>query len=211
MKRRRMVRLPVIAVLLLGVVFGTQRADAHCDGMDGPVVKAAREALDFGDVSLVLVWVHKADEAAVRQAFAQTQAVRKLSSQAHEPADRYFFETVVRIHRAGEGEPYTGLKPAGRDLGLAIASADKAIETGSVDTLSKLISDAATKGDYSRGPGTEGLRRRRRRCWARVRKGVRRLYALCGARLRCHHHSWARTFSADWQRYVIGTPTLEVL
>jgi hypothetical protein len=29
---------------------------------------------------------------------------------------------------------------------LAIASADKAIETGSVDTLSKLISDAATKG-----------------------------------------------------------------
>jgi hypothetical protein len=146
MKRIQIVRLPVIAALLLGVVLGTQRADAHCDGMDGPVVKSAREALDAGDVSLVLVWVHKADEAAVRQAFAHTQAVRKLSSQAHELADRYFFETVVRLHRAGEGEPYTGLKPAGRDLRLAIASADKAIETGSVDTLSKLISDAATKG-----------------------------------------------------------------
>lgn len=146
MKKIRIVRLPVIAALLLGGFFGTQRADAHCDGMDGPVVKAAREALDAGDVNLVLVWVHKADEAAVRQAFAQTQAVRKLNSQAHELADRYFFETVVRIHRAGEGEPYTGLKPAGRDLGLAIASADNAIESGSIDTLVRLMSGVASKG-----------------------------------------------------------------
>ena len=150
MKRIQIVRLPVIASLLLGGFLGTQRANAHCDGMDGPVVKAAREALDAGDVSLVLVWVQEADEAAVRQAFTETQAVRKLNSQAHELADRYFFETVVRVHRAGEGEPYTGLKPAGRDPGSAIASADKAFESGSVDTLVKLISEAAAKGVQGR-------------------------------------------------------------
>ena len=146
MKRIRIVRLQLIAALLLGVLFGAQRADAHCDGMDGPVVKSAREALGAGDVSLVLVWVHKADEAAVRQAFAQTQAVRKLNSQAHDLAEQYFFETIVRIHRAGEGVPFTGLKPAGRDLGLAITSADKAIESGSVDTLVKLIAESSAKG-----------------------------------------------------------------
>jgi hypothetical protein len=150
MKKIQIVRLPVIASLLLGGFLGTRRANAHCDGMDGPVVKAAREALDAGNVSLVLVWVQEADEAAVRQAFTETQAVRKLNSQAHALADRYFFETVVRIHRAGEGEPYTGLKPAGRDLGLAIPSADKAIESGSVDSLVTLISEAAAKGVRAR-------------------------------------------------------------
>jgi hypothetical protein len=45
-----------------------------------------------------------------------------------EVADRYFFETVVRLHRAGEGAPFTGLKPAGLDVGPIIPVAEKAIE-----------------------------------------------------------------------------------
>jgi hypothetical protein len=56
--------------------------------------------------------------------------VRKLNPEAKEFADMYFFETLVRIHRAGEGEPYTGIKPAGRDLGPAVPAADKAIVDG---------------------------------------------------------------------------------
>jgi hypothetical protein len=56
-------------------------------------------------------------------------------------ADLYFFETVVRIHRAGEGAPYTGLKPAGLDEGPVIPVAEKAIETGSPDALIGLLTD----------------------------------------------------------------------
>jgi tetratricopeptide (TPR) repeat protein len=37
---------------------------------------------------------------------------------------------VVRIHRAGEGAPYTGLKPAGLSEGPIIPIAEKAIEIG---------------------------------------------------------------------------------
>jgi hypothetical protein len=81
--------------------------------------------------------VQSKDEGEVRDAFAKTIAVRKLNPDAQELADLYFFETVVRIHRAGEGEPYTGLKPAGRDLGPAIPAADKALEDGSVGLLVK--------------------------------------------------------------------------
>jgi hypothetical protein len=73
-------------------------------------------------------------------------AVRKLNPEARELADLYFFETLVRIHRAGEGAPYTGLKPAGRDLGPAIPAADKAIETGAVEPLLKLITSESTNG-----------------------------------------------------------------
>jgi hypothetical protein len=33
-----------------------------CDGMDGPVVKAAKRALETGNVNLVLICVQKQDE-----------------------------------------------------------------------------------------------------------------------------------------------------
>lgn len=135
------------ASLFLGtVVLVPGRALAHCDGLDGPVVTAARQALERNEVSPVLVWVQKQDEPAIRKAFEQTLAVRKLGSQARELADMYFFETLVRVHRAGEGAPYTGLKPASRDLGPAIPGADHALETGDVEPLVRMVVSAAEKG-----------------------------------------------------------------
>ena len=128
------------------VFFLPNHAAAHCDGMDGPVVKAAQKALETGDANPVLIWVQKKDEGEIKKAFQKTLAVRKLNPQAKELADMYFFETLVRIHRAGEGEPYTGLKPAGRDLGPAIPAADKALENGKVDPLVKLLTEAIQTG-----------------------------------------------------------------
>ncbi len=102
----------------------------HCDTMDGPVVKAATLALDQGNVNLILPWVHHEGEARLREAFARALQARKLGKEAAALADYWFFETAVRIHREGEGAPYTGLKPAGLDWGPVVPRADKAIETG---------------------------------------------------------------------------------
>jgi hypothetical protein len=118
----------------------------HCDGLDGPVVSLARRALDDGNVNLVLPWVREQDEAEIREAFAHAVAVRKLGAEARALADRHFFETLVRVHRAGEGAPYTGLKPAGRDLGPAIPAADRALEDGSVDKVLKVLGEAVREG-----------------------------------------------------------------
>jgi uncharacterized protein DUF6448 len=131
---------------LVALVSLPSGALAHCDGLDGPVVLAARLALQQKDVTKVLIWVQEKDEGAIRSAFAQTLAVRKLGNQARELADTYFFETLVRVHRAGEGAPYTGLQPAGRDLGPAIPAADRALETGEVEPLLRLVSSAAEDG-----------------------------------------------------------------
>jgi hypothetical protein len=120
-------------LVLVGNVF------AHCDGLDGPVVQAAEKAIATGNVDLVLVWVQKADEPAIRTAFTQTLTVRKLGAEARALADQTFFETLVRVHRAGEGAAFTGLKPAGRDLGPAIPAADKALEQGSAMPLIQLL------------------------------------------------------------------------
>lgn len=126
--------------------FAPADAFAHCDGIDGPVVKAAQAALQNSNINLALPWVKADDEQLIRQAFSHTLEVRKLSSSAKELADQYFFETLVRIHRAGEGAPYTGLKPAGRKLGPALAAADKAINKGSSKEVEKLLGDALSKG-----------------------------------------------------------------
>lgn len=138
----------VTAMLALtcALMLSPRRALAHCDGMDGPVVKAAQEALAAGDVNLILIWVQKKDETEIRKAFEQTLAVRKLSADAKQLADTWLFETLVRVHRAGEGFPYTGLQPAGRDLGPAIPAADKALETGSIDDVLKLLPAATHEG-----------------------------------------------------------------
>ena len=135
----------LLAAVAAAFAFASGPAAAHCDTLDGPVVAAARNALDSGKVALVLVWVQKDDEAAISQAFERARRVRKAGGEAKELADLYFFETLVRVHRAGEGAPYTGLKPAGRDLGPAIPAADRALEDGSVDKLLKVLGDAVRK------------------------------------------------------------------
>lgn len=121
-------------------------AIGHCDGMDGPVVTLARKALEAANVKLVLPWVRAEDEAEIIHAFDHAQAVRKLGPEALKLADVHFFETLVRVHRAGEGAPYTGLKPAGRDLGPAIPAADKALEDGSIGRVVELLTDAIRDG-----------------------------------------------------------------
>lgn len=105
-------------------------ARAHCDSLDGPVVLTARAALDQGDVTQVLKWVHPENEAAIREAFYKALTVRSKGADARELADNYFFETLVRLHRAGEGAPYTGLKPAG-SAEPGIQMADRALASGS--------------------------------------------------------------------------------
>lgn len=135
------------ALALLAAVFGTtQTVQAHCDSLDGPVVLAARAALSENNVNLVLIWVQPDDDGAITHAFERTLAVRKLNPEARELADMYFFETLVRIHRAGEGAPYTGLKPAGTDFGPSIPATDKALATADVEPVLKLLSDETERG-----------------------------------------------------------------
>lgn len=144
--RSKLAKLPLAAALSAVLLFAAAPASAHCDGLDGPVVAAARQALDSGDVNRVLVWVKASDEAAIRESFGKTREVRKLGATAKELADQAFFETLVRVHRAGEGEAYTGLKPAGRDLGPALRAGDKAVETGSLKPVIKLLTEDVHHG-----------------------------------------------------------------
>lgn len=130
----------ILAVVTAGDVL------AHCDTLDGPVVLKAREALEKGDAKIVLPWVAAEKEKEIREAFDLASAVRGKGPKEKELADRFFFETLVRVHREGEGAPYTGLKAAGLDLGPAIPAADKALESGDPRPLLQLIDEKVHAG-----------------------------------------------------------------
>ncbi|MDO9280731.1 MAG: DUF6448 family protein [Pseudomonadota bacterium] len=125
----RPVSVLVRAVLVALALAFAAPAFAHCDTIEGPVVADARTALDTGRTDPVLKWVDPASEAEVHDAFTRALKVRALSPEARDVADRYFFETVVRLHRAREGEPYTGLKP-GTAVEPIVVAADAALASG---------------------------------------------------------------------------------
>ena len=128
--------LAVMATLLTPLI-----TKAHCDTMDGPVVADARKALADRDVTPVLKWIAKERESEIRGTFDQVLAVRQLSPQAQQLADQMFFETLVRIHRAGEGVGFTGLKPSGTPIEPVIGKGDQALESGNVEELAREVSE----------------------------------------------------------------------
>jgi hypothetical protein len=147
MNTRRVPYGPALAgSILSAALLLSPRAFAHCDTMDGPVIIAAKAALDKRDITPVLKWVKPDGEAEVKAAFAKTLAVRAKGPEVRDLADQFFFETLVRVHRAGEGAPFTGLKPAGTPLEQPVRAADDALESNSVDKVVKLVTEDAAAG-----------------------------------------------------------------
>ena len=136
-----MSRHRALFVLALGsaLLSATPVARAHCDTLEGPVVTAARQALAAGDPVPVLRWVPVEAEAEVKAAFERARAMRGLSPGAGELADLWFFETVVRLHRQGEGYPYNGLAAPGTPVEPAIAAVDDALAKGDGDALARAM------------------------------------------------------------------------
>jgi hypothetical protein len=109
--------------------------------LDGPVVAAGRQALEMGNRNFVLPYVPAGAEDELTEAFDLASKARVQGPEAMEIADRHFFETAVRLHRAGEGAPFTGLKPAGLDVGPAVRAAEHAIDRRSPEELIQLLAD----------------------------------------------------------------------
>lgn len=135
--------LPALAVATL--VAWSSTAAAHCDTLDGPVVAAAQRALESGQIEHALIWVQKGDERAVRDAFAHARSARGTGGSAAQRAEQAFYATLVRVHRKGEGAPYTGLKPAGQ-IEPPVAAADRSLATGQPAEVEKLVLEHTQAG-----------------------------------------------------------------
>jgi len=143
-KSKRILRIGLVPLFILSMlILSTNVTFAHCDTMDGPLIADARKALGQNNVNYVLKWVSSANESEIRDAFNLVMKVKGLSPEAKELSKKYFFDTLVRIHRAGEGVPFTGVKPSGTPIDEKVLAADKSIEIGNLSPLTGKVS----KGD----------------------------------------------------------------
>lgn len=114
----------------------------------------------------------KDDEEEIRAVFQKTLRVRTKGPEAKDLADRYLFETLVRVHRASEGEPYTGLKPAGA-VEPIIQAADQALEKGAEEPLVQHLTEQVAKGTRERFKVGEAKKKRAEESVAAGREFVR--------------------------------------
>ncbi len=139
--RKREVRIGLVSLSILALwILSTNVVFAHCDTMDGPLIADARKAMAQNNVNYALKWVSAANESEIRDAFSLVMKVKGLSNDAKELSEKYFFDTLVRIHRAGEGVPFTGVKPSGTPIDEKVLAADKSIETSDLTSLKGMIS-----------------------------------------------------------------------
>jgi hypothetical protein len=137
----RILKIRLLSLLFFSILlFSSAVTFAHCDTMDGPLIADARKAMGLNNVNYVLKWVSAANESEIRYAFNLVMKVKGLSPEANELSEKYFFDTVVRIHRAGEGVPFTGVKPAGTSIDEKVLAADKSIEIGNLSPLTGKVS-----------------------------------------------------------------------
>ena len=127
--------LAATAVVVLRPVL----ASAHCDTMDGPAAQDGRLALESGNPNHALKWAGPEHESELRDIFALAHSARGQGREAQEVADRWFLENLVRIHRAGEGAPYTGLKPSGTAIDEKVVAADRCVDAGTLEPLAGLV------------------------------------------------------------------------
>ena len=144
------IKLLTASILAAGLFLGAQSAQAHCDSVDGPVAKASLAALDTGNVNLVLPYAPSNAETEIKAMFAQSLKVRALGPDAKALAERAFIETTIRLHRAGEGAAYNGLKPVGIDYGPAIPAAERAVVTADLAEVKALLVEDIEHGLHTR-------------------------------------------------------------
>jgi hypothetical protein len=141
---KRITILLVIGVVAISAFAAVTPASAHCDSEKGPVAQAAVKALESNNVKLVLPYVQPDSEAELTAAFKHVMEVRKQGGTSKELADRYFMETAIRLHRLGEGASYEGMTQEA--VPAAILTADKAMASGSLDPVYKMLDETIRKG-----------------------------------------------------------------
>lgn len=145
----KFVRMPVLIAALSAALVFPVSSFAHCDSVAGPVAKDVKQALESGQLSPVLKWIRPADEPELQSAFNRALLVRKNGGDAASLADQFFLETAVRLHRASEGESYTGLKSALVAEHSAPGLVDEALQTGSFGPV-RIFAMSATKAELDK-------------------------------------------------------------
>ena len=109
------------------------------DPHNGPVMRAAKMALETGNANYVLIWVSEKSENTLKNLLEKTYCERSSRKNLQNRAIDWYFETVNRFHLANKGALYTCLKPGGLDENPIVPKVERAIETGNFEKIIGVI------------------------------------------------------------------------
>jgi len=119
------------------------------------------KALETNNSELIKKWINVENESEVISLFNKTYSLKNGDKEIYEIVKTHFFETLVRLHRASENAPYSGLKPAGTTkpiIGMTDKVKDQSTDKGreyvdayvdythSIEALHDVIEHAAEGG-----------------------------------------------------------------
>ena len=110
------------------------------DPHDGPVMRAAKMALETGNANYVLIWVSEKSENTLKNLLEKTCCERSSQKNMQNRALDWYFETVNRLHLANRRRLYT-CKPGGLDESPIVLKVERAIETGNFEEIRSVIPD----------------------------------------------------------------------
>jgi hypothetical protein len=109
------------------------------DITNGPVLKAAKLALETGNVNYVLIWFPEESENKLKNLFEKTFCERRAGKDVHGVTIDWYFETLSRLHRDRDGALYTCMKPNGLDVSPVVPKAERAIETCNAEEIIEVV------------------------------------------------------------------------
>lgn len=118
----------------------------HHDAGNGPIMKAAKMALETGNANYVLIWVPKESENTLKNILEKTCCERSARKNMQNCAIDWYFETVNRLHLAKRKMSYTCSKPGGLDECPIDLKVERAIETGNFEEMIGVIPDTHARG-----------------------------------------------------------------
>ena len=104
----------------------------HYDPQNGPVIKAAQQALATGNFNYVMIWVPEELKNTLKNILEKTFCERSVRKNMQNRTIIWYFEAVNRLHSASKGALPSFSKPKGRDESPIVPMIERAIGTGNL-------------------------------------------------------------------------------
>lgn len=121
----------------------------HHNQLNAQVIKAAKMALDSGNVNYILIWVPEESENKLKNLLEKTCCESSTRDNIQNRAVDWYFKTVNRLHYASGWTSCPGMKSESIDENPIVLKVERAIETGNINEIFGVIPDTPT-GDVRR-------------------------------------------------------------
>jgi Family of unknown function (DUF6448) len=109
---------------------------------DGPVTKAARESLETGNASCILIWIPEESENTLKNLLERACCARSTRQDGLNRTAEWYFETVNRLHVAGHGLNNLSISTKTPEEKAIILLVQRACESGNFEDIATGIPDA---------------------------------------------------------------------